>query len=68
MPVWRRAEEPVGLSGLDEYPKVDDHYEIHGELWRAVEVSDRFVLEREPSKLAVDTAAESFAGRRWCEC
>ena len=49
MPVWLRREEPVMLTGLDEYPKVGDRYEIHGELWRVVEVSDRVVLTREPS-------------------
>ena len=49
IPVWLRREEPVMLTGLDEYPKVGDRYEIHGELWRVVEVGDRFVLEREPS-------------------
>jgi hypothetical protein len=35
--------------GLDEYPKVGDRFEIFGELWRVVEVSDRVVLTREPS-------------------
>ena len=49
MPVWLQREEPVMLAGLDEYPKVGDHYEIFGELWRVPEVSDRVVLRREPS-------------------
>jgi len=31
------------LTGLDEYPKVGDRYEIFGELWRVVEMSDRVV-------------------------
>ena len=36
-------------SGLDEIPKVGDRYELFGELWRVIEVSDRVVLTREPS-------------------
>ena len=40
---------PIMLAGLEEWPKVGDRYEIDGELWRVVEVSDRFRLEREPS-------------------
>jgi len=44
IPVWLRTEEPVVLAGLDEYPTVGDRYENFGELWRLVEVSDRFVL------------------------
>ena len=48
MPVWLRREEPLVLTGLDEYPKVGDRYEIFGELWRVAEVSDRVVLTREP--------------------
>ena len=35
---------PCMVTGLDAWPKVGDRYEIHGELWRLVEVSDRFVL------------------------
>ena len=49
IPVWLRREEPVVLTGLDGIPKVGDRYEIHGELWRVTEVSDRVVLTREPS-------------------
>ena len=49
IPVWLRTEEPVELTGLDDYPKVGDRYAIDSELWRVVEISDRFVLEREPS-------------------
>lgn len=49
IPVWLRTEEPVELTGLDEYPKVGDRYELFGELWRVEEVSGRVVLTREPS-------------------
>jgi len=49
MPVWLRTEEPVELTGLDEYPRVGDHYEIRGELWRVVEWTGRIICEREPS-------------------
>ena len=49
MPVWLRREDPLMLTGLDEWPKIGDRYEIDGELWRVVEVSDRWVCEREPS-------------------
>ena len=37
------------VTGLDAWPKVGDRLEIDGELWRVVEVSDRWVLEREPN-------------------
>ena len=47
--VWLRREEPLMLTGLDEYPKVGDRYELFGELLRVVEVTDRVVLTREPS-------------------
>lgn len=40
---------PIMLAGLEEWPKVGDRLVIDGDLWRVVEVSDRFVLEREPS-------------------
>ncbi len=49
IPVWLRTEEPVVLTGLDKYPRVGDRYELFGELWRVVEVSDRVVLTRELS-------------------
>ena len=49
IPVWLRTEEPVVLTGLDEYPKAGDRYEIHGELWRVGEVSDRVNVTREPN-------------------
>ena len=49
MPVWLRREEPLMLTGLDEWPKVGDVIVIDGESWRLVEISDRWVLEREPS-------------------
>ena len=49
IPVWLRREEPLVLDGLDEYPKVGDRFELFGELWRVVEVSDKVVLTREPS-------------------
>jgi len=41
--------KPRMVTGLDEYPKVGDRYEIFGELRRVVEVSDRVVLRRVPS-------------------
>jgi hypothetical protein len=37
------------LAGLDEYSKVGVRYEIYGEPWRVVEVSDRVLLTREAS-------------------
>jgi hypothetical protein len=40
---------PCMVTGLDEWPKVGDRLEIDGGLWRVVEVSDRWVCEREPS-------------------
>jgi len=46
--VWLNGA-PIMLAGLEEWLKVGDRYEIDGELWRVVEVSDRFALEREPS-------------------
>ena len=49
MPVWLQREEPVVLTGLDEYHKVGDRYEIFGERWRVAEVRDRVVLRRVPS-------------------
>ena len=44
MPVWLRTEDPVMLTGQDEYPKVGDCSEIFDELWRIVEVSESVVL------------------------
>ena len=49
MPVWLQREDPVVLTGLDEIPKVGDRFELFGELWRVVELSDRVVLRRVPS-------------------
>ena len=46
--LWR-DRQPVILSGLDRYPVVGDRFDVDGELWRVVEVSDRWVCEREPS-------------------
>ena len=40
---------PVFLDGLDGLPHTGSGFEIDGELWRGVEVSDRVVLTREPS-------------------
>ena len=40
IPVWLRREEPLMLTGLEEYPKVGDRYEIDGVLYRLVEISD----------------------------
>ena len=36
------------ITGLERWPKVGDRLVIEGELWRVVEVSDRWVCEREP--------------------
>ena len=49
MPVWLRREEPLMLTGLDEWPKVGEVIVIYGESWRLVEISDRWVCEREAS-------------------
>ena len=40
---------PVFLDGLDGLPHVGDRYEIHGQLWRVVEIYHRIICEREPS-------------------
>jgi len=40
---------PIMLAGLEEWPKVGDRFEIRGGLWRVVEISDRFRLDRGPS-------------------
>ena len=40
---------PVFLDGLDGLPHIGDRFEIDGELWRVVEISNRIVCEREPS-------------------
>ena len=56
--------EPYMVTGLDAWPKVGDRLEIDGKLWRVVEVSDRFVLEREPSQPPADTATESATGSK----
>jgi len=40
---------PYMVTGLDAWPKVGDRLVIDGELWKVVEVSDRFKLERESS-------------------
>ena len=40
---------PCMVTGLDEWPRVGDRYEIDGELYRLVEISDRWVCEWEPS-------------------
>ena len=40
---------PCMVTGLERWPRVGDRLEIDGELWRVVEVSDRWVCEREPS-------------------
>jgi hypothetical protein len=40
---------PCMVTGLDTWPAVGDRLVIDGELWRVVEVSDRWMLEREPS-------------------
>ncbi len=40
---------PIMLAGLEEWPKVGDSCVIDRELWRVVQVSDRSLLEREPS-------------------
>ena len=40
---------PCMVTGLDAWPKVGDRLKIDGELWRVVEISDRWVCEREPS-------------------
>jgi hypothetical protein len=40
---------PCMLTGLDEYPRVGDRYELFGEFWRVVEIYDRIICEREPS-------------------
>ena len=41
--------KPCMVTGLDEWPKVGDRLEIDGVKWRVVEISDRWVWEREPS-------------------
>ena len=40
--LWRERQ-PAILSGLDRYPVVGDRLEVDGELWRVVEISDRFL-------------------------
>jgi hypothetical protein len=39
--------EPCIVKGFIEWPKVWDRHLIDGELWRVVDVSDRWVCERE---------------------
>jgi len=41
--------EPCMVKGLDAWPKVGDRLVIDGLLYRLVEISDRWVCEREPS-------------------
>ena len=40
---------PCMVKGLDQWPKVGERLFVDGLLYRVVEVSDRFVLEWEPS-------------------
>jgi hypothetical protein len=40
---------PCMVTGLDRWPRVGDRLVIDGLLYRLVEVSDRFVFEREPN-------------------
>ena len=49
IPVWLRREEPLMLTGLDAWPEVGDRLMIDGLLWRVVEISDRWVCERDPN-------------------
>ena len=41
--------EPCMVEGFHEWPKVGDRFVIDGLLYHMVEISDRWVWEREPS-------------------
>ena len=48
---------PCIVEGFHKWPKVGDTAVIDGVLYRLVEISDRWVWERESSKLLPGTAA-----------
>ena len=58
---------PVIVRGLEEYPAVGDQYEAKNELWRVVEISDRYLYEPEERKttgfLPIQTAAQQVRFR-----
>ena len=41
--------EPCIVEGFHEWPKVGERHLIDGVLYRLVEISDRWIREREPS-------------------
>jgi hypothetical protein len=56
---------PVFLDGLEGLPHVGDRFEIRGELWRVVEIYDRIICEREPSKLPGDSEVAGLLRIVW---